>query len=151
MPTNRDVKELVHKGRPTTFPLRGTLIHQDDSELWIREAKRTWIVRKADVEKVEEVEKTGDVARVCLFVRDKAQIYQLVPTQIDLSGLPITLTDPRTLPPVPGRHRFSPPTFVTSVGVDRFAQWECTPWTTTCWTGPNELTADDSQCDWVDI
>lgn len=149
MTASRDLKELLSRTRSATFPLRGQIVHEDESELWVREAKRTWMVRKADVVEVEGIEKT-EGARVCVLVRDKAQIYQIVPTQIDLSDLPITLTDPRTLPAVRGRNRFRGPPFVTKVGVDQVASWECTPWTTTCWTGPNELTADDSQCDWVD-
>ncbi len=153
----KELESMVSKTR--SVPLRGFIVKDEEDSLWIEDNSGTWIVKKSDIVGKNKDWNPGDTRfkgkPACIFIKDKAELFEIRPTTVDLSARPITLGDPRDLPTVIGdgdiqklgerwaRHLgFKPGETIDS---------SCTPKTTaSCWnTGEWGLDcqADDSSCD----
>jgi hypothetical protein len=82
--------------QPTHYvPLVGYLVDEDKEQVKLQDRKGYWIIKKSDIVKTSEVQgldQRFDGKPVCLYLRDGANITQIVPTRVSFSSVPMTIS-----------------------------------------------------------
>lgn len=100
----RDLDAL--KPPSTCAPLRGYIIQQDKTRMFVQDREATWLVPKDCIVEVVDWEGVGSTQfkgkPACLMLKEGSEIFELRPTKIRVSGRPLTIMPASELPPIQG-------------------------------------------------